>query len=211
MRLFFAVLLSEEVRAAVAGAQERLRAAAGDDGIRWVAPEQFHYTLKFLGETPVEKVPSVKEVAQRVAAQHAPLSLTLAGLGAFPNLRRPQVLWVGAQEEFPVLTRLAESLEKELVGLGFPPENRHFNPHLTLARIKTPAGEKAAAQALAAQAANQKIVDEFGVIPVGNFVLMRSELRPAGPLYTVEETFALSGSEKLSGGEGSPAHPLSKS
>lgn len=193
MRLFFAVLLSEEVREAVARAQERLRAAAGDNGIRWVAPEQFHYTLKFLGETPVEKIPGIREAARRIAAQHAPLSLTLAGLGAFPNLRRPQVLWVGAKEGVPLLTRLAESLEKELAEQGFPPENRRFNPHLTLARIKTPAGEKAAAQALAAQAANQKIVDEFGVIPVGNFVLMRSELRPAGPIYTVEETFALSG------------------
>ena len=194
MRLFFAVLLSEEVREAVARAQERLRAAAGENGIRWVAPEQFHYTLKFLGETPAEKVPGIQEAARRIAAQHAPLSLSLAGLGAFPNLRRPQVLWVGAKEGVPLLMRLAESLEKELAEQGFPPENRRFNPHLTLARIRIPAGEKAAAQALAAQTADQKIVDEYGVIPVGNFVLMRSELRPAGPLYTVEETFALSGS-----------------
>ena len=194
MRLFFAVLLSEEVRGAVERAQEQLRASACDYGMRWVAPEQFHYTLKFLGETPVEKVSGITAVARRIAAQHAPLSLTLAGLGAFPNPRRPQVLWVGAKEGVPVLTRLAESLEKELAGLGFPPENRRFNPHLTLARIKTPAGVKAAAQALAEAAGNQKIVDEFGVIPVGNFVLMRSELRPAGPLDTVEETFALSGS-----------------
>jgi len=191
MRLFFAVLLSEEVREVVAREQERLRAAAGDNGIRWVAPEQFHYTLKFLGETPPEKVPAITEAARSIAGQHAPLLLTLAGLGAFPNARRPQVLWVGAADGLPLLTRLAESLEKELAEQGFPPENRPFNPHLTLARIKTPAGEKAAAQALAALPDAQKMVDGFGVIPVGNFVLMRSELRPTGAVYTVLETFTL--------------------
>lgn len=193
-RLFFAVLLSEEVREAIVRVEEQLRATAGDTGIKWVQPEQFHYTLKFLGETPEEKIPAVIEAAQVVAAQHTPFALTLAGVGAFPNERRPQILWIGASEGFPVLARLAESLEGELAARGFPRENRRFNPHLTLARAKSPAGEAAIARVLAGQAAERNKVDKFGVIPIAKFVLMRSELRPAGPNYTVEETFALSGS-----------------
>lgn len=190
MRLFFAVLLSEEVREAVARVQQTLRGTAGTRGIRWVEPEQFHYTLKFLGETPERQVQSLVETAAQVAEQSAPISLTLAGLGAFPQARRPQVLWVGATEGVPALTRLAERLDRALAAQGFAPETRRFNPHLTLARIKSPEGEKAAAGALAAGAA-APLAEAFGVLSVNSFALMQSELLPTGPLYTVVETFVL--------------------
>src|SRR5579884_1179037 len=174
MRLFFAMLISEEVREAVARVQAQLRADAGERGIRWVAPEQFHYTLKFLGETPEERIPSAIEAAHLVAAQTAPFTLILAGVGAFPQQRRPQVLWVGASEGVPLLTELAESLDKALTERGFEPETRRFNPHLTLARIKSPEGQEAVAKTFPAQAAERNKVDKIGVIQATNYVLMRS-------------------------------------
>jgi 2'-5' RNA ligase len=188
LRLFFAVPIPEDVRRSLARAQAELRASAGEQGIRWVAPEQFHYTLKFLGETPEEDVPQAIEAARPVSAQVAPFSLTLAGIGAYPQQHRPQVLWVGATEGVPLLARLAESLDRSLAEHGFAPETRRFNPHLTLARMKTVEGQGMVAKTLTAE---QKRVDKIGVVVVDSFVLMQSELRPAGPVYTVLETFAL--------------------
>lgn len=190
LRLFFAVPIPEDVREGLARVQAELRASAGDNGIKWVAPEQFHYTLKFLGETPEEDIPQALEAARPVAAQSAPFSLTLAGVGAFPQQRRPQVLWVGATEGVPLLTRLAESLDRSLTERGFAPETRRFNPHLTLARMKTIEGQGMVAKTLTTE---QKGVDKIGIVMVESFVLMQSELRPAGPVYTVLETFALTG------------------
>jgi 2'-5' RNA ligase len=191
MRLFFAVLLPEEVRDAVARVQMELRASAGDDGIRWVKPEQFHYTLKFLGETPEERVPPAVQAAKLVSAQNAPFTLTLAEIGAFPQPNRPQVLWIGASEGVPLLTRLAESLDSMLVERSFEAETRRFNAHLTLARTKSLDGQRGAARALSAQADEQNRVDKISAFQVQSFALMRSELRPTGPIYTIQETFAL--------------------
>lgn len=191
MRLFFAVLLPDEVREAVARVQAELRAEAGEDGIKWVAPEQFHYTLKFLGETPESDVPAAIDTAKIVSALSSPFSLTLSGVGAFPQQRSPQILWVGAAEGVPLLTRLAESLDRSLAERGFALETRRFNPHLMLARVKTRRGEEAVARALRASNRTLKNVDKIGVFVIQYFVLMRSELQRSGPVYTVLETFSL--------------------
>jgi len=191
MRLFFAVTLPQEAQDAAQQAQARLRASAGERGIAWEAPRKFHYTLKYLGETSDAEKALAVEAGRVVAAQTAPFLLTLAGVGAFPQQRRPQVLWIGASEGVPHLTRLAESLERALMARGFAPETRRYHPHLTLARMRGPEGEEAIAKTLAAEAAELKKVDKFGVIAVSDFVLMRSELHPSGAIYSVLETFPL--------------------
>src|SRR5262249_28205162 len=152
---------------ALARVQEELRTSAGEQGIKWVVPEQFHYTLKFLGETPEEAVPRAAEAARAIIPQFAPFSLTLAGGGAVPQQRRAQVLWVGATEGVPLLARLAESLDRSLMERGFSPETRRFNPHLTLARMKTIEGQGMVAKTLTTE---QKRVDKIGVVVVDSFV-----------------------------------------
>src|SRR5689334_609377 len=137
MRFFIAVMLPDEVRAAVARMQEELRAAASERGINWTMPEQLHFTLKFLGEISPEQVPVIAGAARQAAAQMNAFTLALAGVGAFPNRRRPQNIWIGATEGVPDLTRLAELIDSALVEHGFPAVSHPFRPHLTLARIKT--------------------------------------------------------------------------
>jgi RNA 2',3'-cyclic 3'-phosphodiesterase len=188
LRLFFAVDLPEETKNAVAQIQSGLREAAGERGIRWTTTPQFHYTLKFLGETPEEQLPLVIHAGDLAASSVSPFSLTLAKVGAFPRQRSPQVLWIGASEGVPVLTRLAECLDEHLSERGFAPEKRRFNAHLTLARAKSPEGEESLARILGNL---PESVDKFSSFPVESFVLMRSELRPAGSVYTVLKTFAL--------------------
>lgn len=192
VRLFFAVPVPEEVAAALAQFQQELREEAGDEGIRWVPPEQFHYTLKFLGETHEEQVPLVLGAARHVAAQCRSFTLALGEIGAFPAQRRPQIFWIGAQKEVPVLIHLAEYLDKRLSEYGFEPETRRFNPHLTLARIKSPVGSESIAKTLFTHQTRRNSVDKWNAFVVKSFDLMRSELRPTGPEYTVWETFTLS-------------------
>lgn len=173
---------------AIAELQAHIRAGAGDTGIRWEIPDKFHFTLKFLGETPEEHLPRLQQAAERAAQDSAPFELTLAGIGAFPRQRSPQVLWAGAKEGVPLLTRLAECLDRYLSEQEFPPERRRFHPHITLARARSPEGEEALARILLNRV---ETVDKIGVVRVESFLLMRSELRPAGSIYTVLKTFPL--------------------
>ena len=184
MRLFFAVTLPEEIIARAATQQEELRAKAGDNGIKWTRPDQFHYTLKFLGEQPPPKAHKAAETAKAVAGEAQPFDLTLGGVGAFPNLNRPSVLWLGATMGAEQLIDLATRLESALVKQGFQRENKPPKAHLTLARIKTYAGETAAARLL-----RNAEVGELGTFTVDSLVLMQSNLKPTGSEYNVVEIF----------------------
>src|SRR5437870_1364821 len=136
MRLFFAVTLPEEIIARVTEAQQNLRKAIGDEGVRWTRPEQFHYTLRFLGEQPPPKAHIAVEAAQAVAADSREFDFSLGGVGAFPNIQRPSTLWIGASAGVEPLTSLANLLEWRLQRAGFRKEKQSFNAHLTIARIK---------------------------------------------------------------------------
>jgi len=184
MRLFFAIPLPDEVIARISAVQEQLRAAIGEDGVRWTRPDQFHYTLKFLGEQPVARAEKAVEVAYAVRSEQTPFELTLGGVGAFPNHQRPGTLWLGATAGAEALTDLAARLDAALARQRFPRENRPLKAHLTLARIKSYAGEIAAARAL-----KTAQVGEIGVVTVDRFVLMQSTLKPSGSEYTIVAEF----------------------
>lgn len=144
--------------------------------IRTVDPSQFHITVKFLGDVPDEKVPQLKELVWQT--QEMPIDrLNLFGLGAFPRLERPEVIWIGVERN-PSLIQLNKHLEDSCAQLGFPRETRSYSPHLTLARIKRkpPA---ALARLLAEHTSTL-----FGEHSVPQVVLYRSDLRPSGPIYT---------------------------
>lgn len=190
MRLFFAVLIPEEIIARVSEVQGELRAAIGDEGIRWTRPEQFHYTIKFLGSQPPAKLNMVLPVAQAVRESIEPFDLRLTGIGAFPNANRPGTLWIGASDGAEAITRLADQLDQQLHSEGFAREKRGHTAHLTLARIKSYAGETAAAKRL-----KTTDVGDLGIASVDRFVLMESKLKPTGSEYTVVEEFLLSRSD----------------
>lgn len=184
MRLFFAVTIPEEMVAQVQAVQQELRAVIGDEGVRWTRPEQFHYTLKFLGEQPLKRVYEAIEVARTLRETQAPFALTLGGVGAFPNNERPSVLWLGAHLGGDTLAELADRLDAALYRRRFRREPRPHKAHLTLARIKSYAGEAAAARLL-----RNHRVGELGGFVVDRFVLMKSILKPNGSEYTVVEEF----------------------
>jgi 2'-5' RNA ligase len=133
MRLFIAINFTSKDRQKIGRSARKMREA--ELPIRWVEPDQIHMTLKFLGEVRPERVADVKEAVARVAEKTDPFSLKLGGAGAFPTMRRPRVIWLGA-EASPELRCLKHDLEWELAPLGFEREVRAFHPHVTLGRAK---------------------------------------------------------------------------
>lgn len=157
-RLFVGVPLPDPVRDEVARLIERVRSAVTVDRIaegrevRWVRVEGLHLTLRFLGPTLDERRPAVEAAIRAAAAGARPFPVRISGGGAFPSPARPRVLWLGVSAGAEQLTALAEALEAGLEAAGWPPEERPFRPHLTLARADGVRAGPATAQALVAAA-----------------------------------------------------------
>ncbi len=184
MRLFFAIAIPDEVAEGVLRAQDYLRRRMACPTIRWARRDQFHYTVKFLGEQPMPKARKAVEAAERVCEVTRPFVLTLDGIGAFPSRQRPSVLWIGASAGAAEFAALARSLDDALARERFRKETREPSAHLTIARLKTYEAEAAAAKGLTAAH-----VGEIGSLTADHLVLMRSLLRPTGSEYAVVERF----------------------
>ncbi|HEX9295149.1 MAG TPA: RNA 2',3'-cyclic phosphodiesterase [Polyangiaceae bacterium] len=184
-RLFFAVGISRDVEAALRTLRTDLGRHPGCDRLRFVAPEQAHYTLRFLGEETLERQASARQAGRGAALGLAPFDVTLERLGVFPDHRRAHTLWMGAGRGAAELTLLANRLEGQLVERGFSSEDRPFVPHLTIARVKRrlPAGALAGLLNIA--------VEAIGPFRVDRFALMESQPTRTGVRYVAVETFSL--------------------
>ncbi len=179
-RLFVALEPPDPVRRRLAAAAAALRRAAGraEADVRWVATDNLHLTLQFLGAVPEERVSAVAGALTEAAAGARPLSLEVTGAGGFPSARRPRVVWLGLGGDVPALSALVEDVGRRLAALGFPPEARPFSPHLTVGRARDPRGAPGLGGALAARAQ----ADGFAWRAT-ELVLFESHLSPRGPRY----------------------------
>ena len=132
MRTFIGLSISQHLCEQAECAAKQLQEV--DSRIRTVTPDDFHITLKFLGETNVNRLPFVKDLLVGLADSVSSFKWTARGVGVFPDERRPAVVWMGI-DDLGAMSRLASTLDAELLPLGFPKEHRPFHPHLTLARI----------------------------------------------------------------------------
>ena len=181
IRAFIAVEVGDEMTQALAEAQATLKQSLYFSTFRWVAAENIHITLKFLGDVLPNQVGAIQAALASITPQHALFRLTATDLGVFPNLNRPSVLWVGLQGEMTQLHNLRDDVERVIAPLGFPTESRPFSPHLTLARLKDPS--RAEVEALR-DMVRRDPVGMLGEIGVAEISLMQSELSPRGPRYT---------------------------
>jgi 2'-5' RNA ligase len=196
LRAFVAVEVSEAVAERVGAIVERLRASDGGE-VKWVQAHHFHLTLKFLGETRRSDLPALSEALRGVAGQAAPFSLQLAGVGAFPTVRRPRVVWLGATAGGEALPGLAAAMEAACAALGWAREEKPYRAHLTLGRVRersrgAPSRPATRPEALT-RALERESGSEAGETRVERIVLVRSELGRGGPVYTVLDAFPLNG------------------
>ncbi|RME81264.1 MAG: RNA 2',3'-cyclic phosphodiesterase [Caldilineae bacterium] len=191
-RLFIAINLPADLLAGLQTLQQRLMRQLADAPLRWVRPEGIHLTLKFLGETDAGRVQEIVKALEKDVAASRPFELPVGGLGCFPNIRNPNVLWVGVADEEQRLRKLAAEVDRTLVGLGWPPERRPFSGHLTLARVRKQAGRKER-RILGEQISALSGAEKLGVLPVYSVHLMRSQLHRDGAIYTALAEVALTG------------------
>lgn len=180
MRLFIAIEIPNDIRNALAAFLRELRAIA--PSAKWVRAENLHVTLKFLGHTEPEKIEAIEQALKAIRSPQ-PVALQFRGLGFFPNEKHPRVFWAG-MDASPNLRPLAEDIDRAVTRLGFPPENRPFAPHLTLARFDPPD-----LPAKLAIAINQHSSVSFGSLSASTFHLIESKLKPTGAEYTTLQSF----------------------
>lgn len=178
MRLFVALDLPWDLRQRVA-----MLAGAGIPGAKWVQPENYHITLRFIGETQAHRAEDIDHALAALKARS--FDLTLSGVGTFARSGRSTQLWVGVERN-PLLDHLQNKIETALQRLGLEPERRRFAPHLTLARLDN--GVVESKLAVFVQAHN---LFRCEPVPIGHFTLFSSRLGKEQSVYTPEVDYAL--------------------
>jgi len=194
LRSFIAIELPEEAKEGLV----RLRKELERDEhkfVKWVAPGGIHLTLKFLGNIPSKRVTEIVEAIAEAAQGISPFHLEISGMGAFPSLRQARVFWVGIGGEVEKLSRLQQNIDSALAVLGFAKEERSFVPHLTLARLRP--GASPLERRSFGELVDSTIFEDKYHIEVEAISLMRSQLMPAGAIYTCLSVVGLDHQENL--------------
>lgn len=189
IRTFIAIELDEAQKRSLGDLQARLKREHGSISVRWTAAENIHLTLKFLGDVDAEKMPALQSAVANACSGTPPFALHLDGVGAFPNLNRPNVVWVGIQGDVVIASGLAQKLDDACAALGYAREERPFSPHLTLGRVKRDASTRER-QSIGEMLAKTQ-AHELGEFRVERVSVMKSELRPGGSVYTRLNSFDL--------------------
>lgn len=182
VRTFVAVEVPAEVGDGVYEIQERLKALPALHNLRWVDPFDSHITIKFLGDVEVARLPAIVEALDGVAENWEPFEVRLEGLGAFPNVLRPNSFWLGVVEGEKAFTHLYNAVEVALKRVGIKAERRAFLPHLTLARV--PREWDQTQRRLAGDLVGPTDLPPVPAFPVEEIALIRSVLTPVGPSYS---------------------------
>lgn len=184
MRTFVGIGLPEGVRRAIARSIAPHRRRLG--AVAWVAEENLHVTLKFLGEIDPGRLPEIEACLENSAESGSPFEISVAGVGAFPSPAAPRVLWAGVRDPLELVGKLQQNMENVLSEAGFPREGRAFHPHVTVGRARgvLPRGER---EAFFADLADSP----FGAATVASFGLYESRLGQGGAKHAVLRDFPL--------------------
>ena len=176
VRCFVAIEIPQSVQGLLKPVQTHLQSEIRKAS--WTKAGNFHLTLKFLGDVRSEAIDAVGKAVQRVAATQVPFSIAFGGIGAFPTLARPRVIWIGLKHGAAPVSRLAKAVNLQLERLGFPTDKR-FHPHLTLGRLRAPIN----LQPLKSVLRKYDTIDGT-VVNVNEITVMKSERHPNGAIYT---------------------------
>jgi 2'-5' RNA ligase len=182
IRAFIAIDIPSHIRRIIGNAQSGFKILGLD--AKWVASENIHLTLKFLGAIDSTQVSLVGEVLRKSLSHLPRFRVSLGEVGAFPNTSRPRILWIGLEAPGRIIESLQQVVEEEMFRLGFPRENKSFLPHLTLARIKSNKNT----DRLETVAFAKPEAEPFTVESVK---LYQSQLTPKGSIYTILQEFPL--------------------
>jgi RNA 2',3'-cyclic 3'-phosphodiesterase len=184
LRLFIAIEIPEQIKREIGELIDVLK--KHDTDIKWIMPDNIHLTLKFLGATSDSLVLKIRESLTTAVSSCEPFSITIQSAGAFPNDKYPRVLWTGIIDSH-LLKDLRDRIENSLSMIGFQRDDKEFHPHLTIGRVRSQKGM------LSFMEEFRLFRDRhFGGFLADQVKLMKSELRPTGPLYTCLHMIPLS-------------------
>ena len=148
--------------------------------VRWVPAPNLHLTLKFIGETEDAMIHRIRDVLNAIAAEQDPFSLVLSGVGAFPDAKKPRILYAASTKGTEDVKALAGAVESALVDIGLPAETRAYSPHVTLGRVKTPSRRLDVSD----------VVEALGELPLGtteirDLILFKTHMGTRGAHYEV--------------------------
>ena len=189
-RLFIAVTIPEEVKTKIEEAQGKMRRALPERAVRWTRREQFHLTLKFLGDVDAARVEALGEAIRAACQGFGALHLRAERVGFFPDLRYPRVVWVGVKDQAEQLPRLQGAVESAMREYATEDKEERFTGHVTLARIKGIRRPEAEALDKAAAGMAEQL---FGQWTAYQVELMRSELLPQGARHSSVASITLAG------------------
>jgi len=181
LRAFIAVEIPLEIHQAIEKQTAPIRAALNKSLVRWVPTDNIHLTLKFLGDVSPANIEMLAQLLNVEVGQHQPFEMEFGRLGAFPNPKRPRVIWIGIQAPAG-LEALQHGIEAATATLGYPPEKRPFSPHLTIGRVKQKVGSTGMQKIRSALEDTR--VGSLGTARVTSVHLFKSDLKATGAVYT---------------------------
>jgi len=179
LRTFIAIEMPAEVKSTLGRLQERLKRANAD--VKWVAPENIHLTLKFLGERDDKKIEQISEILDGTAQNHNSFYASISTLGGFPSLNSPRVMWVGINGGEQECKSIYQELEEKISKLGIPKEERPFSAHITIGRSRSASNRKELIECL--NGSSDYLIKEALRFKVAHITLFKSTLNPQGPVY----------------------------
>jgi 2'-5' RNA ligase len=178
IRSFLAFELPSDIKNIIAGLSVEIRKSVND--VRWVKVDNIHLTVVFMGNIAAEDIEPIGDRVKEVCFRYAPFRVSLSGVGAFPNSRKPRVLWLGLNGDIERMARFRDDLQEQLRPFGIKEETRRFKPHLTLGRFRK-FGKR--------DSRFDEIISSYRDVasPVCSFnelILFKSDLKPNGAVYT---------------------------
>lgn len=177
IRTFIACDIPETLLEKILNLQDKLKGLDAD--VSWTKISGIHITLKFLGDIEEGSIDKIASVILDAAKGQSSFEIKIKGSGSFPSLKNPRVIWLGVMDEAGRLSSIQQALDSGLKALGFEPDEREFRPHLTLGRVKGAKGKERLSSAIS----GLKDV-EIGSFPIDRVIFYKSELKPAGAIYT---------------------------
>lgn len=184
LRTFIAIEMPESIRQKIQNLQAELKSFPAK--VTWVKPENIHLTLKFLGDTEDNTIDSIGDQLAISAASFSPFKINIGGVGAFPNFKQPRVFWVGSPTGADKLVEIAAEIDQRMNTLGFETDKRKYSAHFTIARVRDSRGIGPMVKSL-----QSKHDFDAGEFIVNKISLIKSELTPQGPIYSVLKTVGL--------------------
>lgn len=181
IRAFIAIEIDPEITRQLARIADELQELISNHAVRWVPGPNIHLTLKFLGDVSLNNLDLLVDALRSEAAGYTRFNISVGGIGAYPKIRSPRVLWVGIEGPDSLLN-LQRSLEMQMERLGYERDRREFSPHLTLGRVSRSA--QPAEVRTVASVLNEYKLGFIGISPVDSVQLFRSDLHSDGAVYT---------------------------